>query len=115
MIPATYDIQYYRGDTYEFYIQPKDIDGMPIDVSTFTTAFLVATSRGPDPDASFSCTSSAMGSTIRCIIPAGVGATFVGNTVYVYDVQTTDPNTGVVRTYLTGNVYVTDQVEAALA
>lgn len=111
MIPATYDIQYYRGDTYEFYIQPKDIDGMPIDVSTFTTAFLVATARGPAPSASFTCDSTPMGSTIRCVITAAVGATFVGNTVYVYDVQTTDPGSGVVRTYLTGNIYVTDHVE----
>lgn len=112
MIPATYDINYYRGDTYEFYIQPKDVDGMPIDVSTFTTAFLVATSRGPDPAASFNCTSTPMGSTIRCVIPASVGATFVGNTVYVYDVQVVDGS--VVKTYLTGNIYVTDQVEEAI-
>lgn len=109
MIPATYDIQYYRGDTYEFYIQPKDIDGMPIDVSGMTASFIVATSRGASPTAAFSCSAVTSGSTIHCTIPAATGATFVGNTVYVYDVNLV--NGSVNHTYLTGNVYVTDRVE----
>lgn len=109
MIPANYDIQYYRGDTYEFYIQPKDIDGLPIDVSTFTPTFTIATERGTSPTASYACSAAATGTTIHCTITAGTGATLSAGTVYVYDVGVDDG--GVIHTYLTGNVYVTDRVE----
>ncbi len=110
-IPANYDIQYYRGNTYEFYIQPKDIDCLPIDVTSFTPSFIIATSRGPAPDTSYTCSASATGTTIHCTITAGTGATLSGGTVYVYDVSVDDG--GTIHTYLTGNVYVTDRVEEA--
>ena len=33
--PATYDFNYYKGDTFEFRIYPKKNDGTVFDLSTF--------------------------------------------------------------------------------
>lgn len=110
-IPANYDIQYYRGDTYKFYIQPKDDQGTPINVSAYTGAFTIATSRGPSPTSSWSATAICSGTTISCTIPPAVGSQLQGGTTYAYDVQIS--NGGDVYTYLTGNIYVTSDVTGA--
>ncbi len=33
--PGTYNINYYKGDTYQFRIYPKDTAGYPFDLSVY--------------------------------------------------------------------------------
>lgn len=58
--PATYNIQYYKGDTYQFVIKPKDSTGNPfvMPASEYTANFYIATSRGDAPTQSLSGSAS---------------------------------------------------------
>ena len=110
--PATFNIAYYRGDTYELNVRPKDQDGNSIDLTAggFTAAFTIASSRGPSPDTSIACTADIIdeGTVIYCMIPPTQGALLSGSIVYVYDVEVS--NGSAVHTYLTGTVTVTEDV-----
>lgn len=46
--PATYNISYYSGDTYQFLIKPKNTDGSSFNIasSIYTPKFYIASSRG---------------------------------------------------------------------
>jgi len=44
--PATYNISYYRGDQYDFVVNPKNPDGSAFDLTGYTSLFIVATERG---------------------------------------------------------------------
>ena len=47
--PATFNILYYRGDTYEFVIQPKNADGTAFNLTDYPSAsakFTVASRAG---------------------------------------------------------------------
>lgn len=115
MMPATYNLEYYRGDTLTFKINVKDASGAPLDVSAGSLAFTVATGRGsapPDPGDGFPatvvCSATAIGSQITCTISPANGSSMKAGVPYVYDVQWT--NAGEVHTYLTGNINVTEGV-----
>lgn len=49
--PATYNIQYYKGDTYQFVIRPKNSSGAPfvLPSTEYQVNFYIATSRGDTP------------------------------------------------------------------
>ena len=49
--PASYNIQYYKGDTYQFVIRPKNSSGLPfvLPSSEYEANFYIATSRGDTP------------------------------------------------------------------
>ena len=114
MMPATYNLEYYRGDTLTFYINVKDSNGAPLTL-VGSVLFTVATGRGsspPDPGGGFpttvSCSASLSGSQITCTISPGNGNYLRAGVPYVYDVQVS--NGGEVHTYLTGNINVTEGV-----
>lgn len=44
--PGTFNFSYYRGDTYEFIVQPKDSLGGEFDLTDFDAEFNIATARG---------------------------------------------------------------------
>lgn len=47
--PGTFNINYYKGDTYEFNVYPKTTSGLPFDMSTYTTSrFTISPVRGTD-------------------------------------------------------------------
>lgn len=112
--PATYNIQYYRGDTFQFIINPKSADGTAFDLSGFnpTGIFGIATARGVAPVASG--TAAVSGNSVVCTIPPAVGDRLNGGTIYYYDVQVTDPDApgGVplVYTLVTGIITVTNDI-----
>ena len=133
--PGELNINYYKGDTYEFKIYPKKTDGTTFDLSPFvllydddanaltpqvaydTSKFTLSTSRGTGGVGSqrqcFSKISDDK-SYILCAIRPADGATMTAGTQYVYDVQVST-NTSVngypvVHTILTGVITVTDQV-----
>lgn len=117
-IPATFNIAYYRGDTYEFYIRPKDQDGIAVDLSDFTAAtFTIGDARGSALTTTWNCTADieVANSRIHCVIDSTVGSTLTEGVVYVYDVQVhkdVAPDPEIVYTYLTGTVSVTGDVSS---
>lgn len=60
--PGTYNINYYKGDTYEFNVYPKNSDGTTFNLNTdpaYTPTFTIATKRG-----SASTVATALGATL---------------------------------------------------
>lgn len=119
MMPATYNLEYYRGDDLRFILIPKDSSGAPLDLSAATPTFTISTGRGDSPvspgagfPATIQCTASTIDSNtkIECIITQQNGLDMKAGTLYVYDVAISSG--GSVTTYLTGNVNVTERVVA---
>lgn len=119
--PGTYNISYYKGDTYEFNIYPKDSNGQPFDLTGYgTPTFTIATSRGPNPTLSVEgyAIIPPDGSVVRCaILPADAAQLVAGNT-YEYDVQISKEDEELpyplVYTLLTGKITVTSDVTGAV-
>jgi hypothetical protein len=140
--PATYDFNYYKGDTFEFRIYPKKNDGTVFELSGFKIPSSFANypdyyedSSAPYDSAQFTI-STVRGNTglpIKCFARISDDGTFVqcairpsdsyelsAGTEYVYDVEVRkpagSPGTGqyeIVHTLLTGRITITDQVTGA--
>lgn len=119
--PATYNIQYYKGDTLEFRVYPKDSSGGIFDLTSFSTPiFTIAESRGVSgiPSQIQAFAEKSLDNThIICVIRAGDGSQLVAGKQYVYDLQI---NKGPITspynkffTLLTGNISVTEQITGA--
>jgi hypothetical protein len=116
--PATYNINYYMGDTFEFRIFPKDASGAPFPLAQFPNArFTIATQRGPlpagaPPRISGYAEISTDRLSILCSIRPSDAANLDASTRYVYDVEIsrTAAPYDQVFTLLTGNISITDQV-----
>jgi hypothetical protein len=138
--PATYDFNYYKGDTFEFRIYPKKNDGTvfqlgaykigtntssTIDDVTDTVApydsaqFTIANARGSSASQTIKCFAriSDDGTFVQCAIRPAEGNQLVAGTEYVYDVEVVKPagaaGTGqysLVHTLVTGKITITDQV-----
>ena len=110
--PATYNIAYYQGDTYEFVLRPLDSTGNPFNLDGYTPAFKVAKVRGSNNIADYigegSSTPDVNAGTITCEITALFGSNLVAGTNYVYDVAISKD--GKEYTLVTGNISVTAQV-----
>lgn len=141
--PATYDFNYYKGDTFEFRIYPKKNDGTVFDLSTFyvptnyantpddvtdTTApydsaqFTIANVRGGAATTVLKCFArvSDDNTFVQCAIRPAEGSQLIAGIEYVYDVEVRKPaglpGSGqyeIVQTLLTGSITVTDQVTGA--
>jgi hypothetical protein len=111
--PGTYNFSYYKGDTNEFVIRPKNSTGSAFDLSGYTALFFIASARGNNP--TFRVQAQAVVDTVNdlvtCTILPGVGGTLSAGT-FVYDVQITSGISDVF-TLLTGNISVTEQVTGA--
>jgi hypothetical protein len=116
--PATYNIQYYMGDTFEFRIFPKDASGAPFPLAQFSNVrFTIAEKRGPllstdNPRITGFAAISEDRTSILCSIRPSDAANLDANTQYVYDVEISRTATPYdqVFTLLTGNISITDQV-----
>mgnify|MGYP000533524899 CR=1 FL=1 len=132
--PATYDFNYYKGDTFEFRIYPKKNDGTTHLLGAFTVPTNFANSpdyvldtSAPYDSAQFTISTvrGSAGTPIKCFAKISDDGTFVqcairpadatyltAGTTYVYDVEITKSSTpySLVHTVLTGNISVTDQV-----
>lgn len=116
--PGTLNISYYKGDTYEFRIYPKDSSGAPFDLSSYSNSnikFTISTKVGelgiPDQKLGFA-EKSADGSHILCAITPAVGNQLIAGTSYVYDIEIASAATPYDRifTILNGRISVSDQV-----
>jgi len=116
--PATYNINYYMGDTFEFRIFPKDASGAPFPLAQFPNVrFTIATQRGPLPETAPPriegyAEISIDRTSVLCSIRPSDSASLDATRQYVYDVEisrTASPYDQVF-TLLTGNISITDQV-----
>jgi hypothetical protein len=116
--PGTYNFNYYKGDTLEFRVYPKDSTGGTFPLSQFVspnglTKFTIATSRGATTGIieGYAQISNDQ-SHILCAITPANGAEMTAGTQYVYDIEISRASAlyDYVFTLLTGTISVTDQV-----
>jgi len=112
--PGSYNFNYYRGDTAEFVIRPKNANGSAFDLTGYTSEFFIANQRGSaatqyEAQAVVNATTDI----VTCTILPGVGRELAPGT-YVYDVQITS-GASVIFTLLTGTITVTDDITGAVA
>lgn len=113
--PGTYNIDYYKGDTYEFRIYPKDSSGAPFSLYGFgAERFTIATSRGEtNTDNIVDCYAKIDNDNILCVIrPTDGEELSVENSPYYYDVEIENVSGEYAKLYtlLTGSITVTEQV-----
>lgn len=117
--PGTYDIKYYKGDTFEFFVYPKNSSGNTFDLTGFTDIeFTIAESAGEAGSATaVSGETDVDGNStyIKCIITPEVGEQLDATKQYVYDVQIKKPagsgsSYPYIYTILRGNIAITEQV-----
>lgn len=116
--PGTYNINYYKGDTLEFRIYPKDSNGDPFPLSQYvepngTTRFTISSARGSTENLVTGYAVISNDQTyILCAITPANGAELVAGTEYVYDVEIarSDAPYDFVYTLLTGTISVIEQV-----
>ena len=111
--PGTYNFSYYKGDTNEFVIRPKNSSGSAFDLTGYSAEFFIASARGDNPAFSVEAQAvvSAVNDTITCTILPGVGTTLDAGS-YVYDVQISS-GAALIFTVITGTITVTEQVTGA--
>ena len=115
--PGELNINYYKGDTYEFKVYPQKTDGSTFFLDDYSNAtFKIAEVRGSAGVAD-QITGSAIISTdgthITCAITPSNGSVMNPLITYVYDIQVYAPGPGTydkVFTLLTGSISVTDDV-----
>jgi hypothetical protein len=114
--PGTYNFSYYRGDTNEFIIRPKNANGTSFSLTGYTANFVIANRRGSTgTQTAATATVNTSTNIITCVITSPVGRTLPAGT-YVYDVQLTNvtPDPDIILTVLTGSITVTDDVTGAV-
>ena len=109
--PATYNFNYYRGDSYEFVIYPKNANGTAFDLTSYNSnLFTVATDRGTGATLVGTGNVTKSGSTaLICKITPTLGD-LMSLATYTYDVQINDTSASTKYTLLTGNISVTQDV-----
>lgn len=116
--PGTYNFNYYRGDTHEFVISPKNSDNTAFELDNYVggAAYVIAPSRGSSGVANkkdAEAIVNTLNDTITCTILPETGRQLTPGTYY-YDVQLTGSTTDII-TILTGTITVTDDVAGAQA
>ena len=116
--PGTYNFNYYAGDTFEFFIYPKNsTGGVFTDLGDYNPKFTIATSRGSVEDVVLASSASTQllttidgtGTYISCTIKPEGGRNLLGQS-YVYDVEIEHDSNGKVHTLLTGTISVTQDI-----
>jgi hypothetical protein len=117
--PGELNINYYRGDTYEFNIYPKLAGGSAMDLTNYTVKFYIGESRGQTTGLNecYATIPTLTGGEdfpnyVKCAITPAAGALLDPTKTYYYDVEVTKASTPYpyVYTLLTGTVSITDQV-----
>jgi len=114
--PGTYNFSYYRGDTFEFRIYPKNPSGQPFTLTDYSVAFTIASSRGdnlPESPVSGYAVIAPDNTYITCAILPDDGLQLNANQNYVYDIEIRDTDAlpyPKVYTLLTGSISVTEQI-----
>ena len=111
--PSTYNFTYYRGDTGQFVIRPKNSnDSSAFNLTGYTALFTIANQRGSaGVQVEAVATVDTATNVVTCTITPSVGRSLTAGN-YVYDVQI-DFGATLVYTLLTGTVTVTDDITGA--
>jgi hypothetical protein len=115
--PGTYNFNYYAGDTFEFFVYPKNSTGDVFDnLSSYSALFVVGESRGASASVINSITASTDASAtvlggdhVSCTIKPAGGRKLI-NPSYLYDLQIQNNTSGKIFTLLTGTISVTQDV-----
>ena len=115
--PATYNFSYYRGDSFEFVVQPKNADGTAFDLSDYLSAsstFTIASRSGGTDTFVFNgdITINSAESYISCVIAPEDGENLAQGTSYVYDVEIKNDDN--VYTLLAGTITVTNDISGRI-
>jgi hypothetical protein len=114
--PGTYNFSYYRGDTYQFIIRPKNSNGSVFLLDDYegSADFTIANVRG---SSGVQVAGTAIVDTnnhiITCTISPTVGRELVAGTTYVYDVQISN-GADIIFTLLNGSITITDDITGAV-
>jgi hypothetical protein len=116
--PGTYNFSYYRGDTYQFIIRPKNANGTTFSLDAYdgNALFTIANRRGSTgTQVAATATIDTSTDIVTCTITPEQGRELAAGTTYVYDVQITNttPTPDVIFTLLTGSITVTDDITGA--
>jgi hypothetical protein len=117
--PGTYNFNYYRGDTFQFIINPKDASGAPFSLTGFEGEMTIASRRGFDnPTISTDDITVYFGTVEKndtggliCTIPPVIGRDLVSGIAWQYDVEIVSDTE--VFTLLSGTITVTEDVTGA--
>lgn len=120
--PGTYNINYYRGDTFTMVLYPKDNTGSPFDLGApgdpeadrYLAWLNIASARGSSgtklAGTPVQLNVDYTNDSIELTISSSLGSTMVAGAPYVYDIEIIKNNT-LVYTLLTGTITVTDDVK----
>jgi hypothetical protein len=116
--PATYNFNYYMGDTHEFRIYPKDASGAEFPLSQYSfVKFTIAERRGTllstdGPPVDAYAVFSNDRSHVSCAITPANAADLDPSKSYVFDVKINKSSSPYdsVFTLLTGNITIQNQV-----
>jgi hypothetical protein len=117
--PGTYNFSYYKGDTFEFRIYPKDSSGNAFDLEEYDNElgpiFTISTARGEaGAENQIECFASISNDYkyILCAVTPENGEELNAGTTYLYDVQISKTSIpyDIVYTLLTGSITVTDHI-----
>jgi hypothetical protein len=114
--PGELNLTYYKGDTQEFRIYPKQNGGQAFNMSGYTVKFSIAETRGSSSVIEcYAVIDEVTPTVVNCAIRPADGAELTAGTQYVYDVEIKKTSTpyDLVYTILTGTVSVTEQVTQA--
>lgn len=112
--PGTYNFNYYRGDTFQFIIKPKDNSGNQFSLIGYTAQFKIANKRGSTgTQFTGSAVVNSVDNIVTCTISPSVGRSLTSDLTYVYDVQIQDQSS-TIYTLLTGTIVVTDDITGAV-
>jgi hypothetical protein len=117
--PGTYNFNYYRGDTFEFIINPKDASGAPFNLTGFTGAMTIASRRGfddptIDTDNIIFFDADVVKNTtggLTCTISSVIGRLLTTNIAWQYDVEIVSNSQ--TFTLLSGTITVSEDVTGA--
>lgn len=118
--PGTYNISYYKGDTFEFLLNPKDTSGNPFNLTGYgTPRFTISNYAGPEQTPGTPSKVSIEGfavvkdnTYIQCAITPTNATEMTAGQTYVYDVEIskTGSDYDYIYTLLTGKISVAEQV-----
>jgi hypothetical protein len=112
--PGTYNFNYYRGDTFEFIIRPKDGSGNAFPLNTYLNGatFTIASVRGSGGTRYTAlAVVDTVNNTVTCTITPTVGQALDPEITWYYDVEIRDNFT--VFTLLTGTISITPDITQA--
>jgi hypothetical protein len=111
--PGTYNFNYYRGDTFEFIINPKDASGAAFSLTGFEGEMTIANKRGTAADVNsyFGTVEKNNTGGLICTITPTVGRSLTSGIAWQYDVEIVSATE--IFTLLTGTITVTEDITGA--